>query len=69
MIFQQYVDSKWGAALPPLLVALKGDIELYREALECYYKKHWFALRHNNYNQVESMSAKKDATIYNLEVQ
>jgi uncharacterized protein YjbI with pentapeptide repeats len=51
---------------PALLIALRGDKELYREAIHFFYNLNWFRVRLGNLAEFESMSKKAIENIRKL---
>lgn len=48
LIFLKAID--WKGTTPPLVIALRGDPQLYREALEQLYKNNWFTYSWKNFD-------------------
>src|SRR5579862_8779822 len=56
MIFELSNVLSWSGKTPALLVALRGDQELYHEVLELFYKSNTFTLHRANNWKTEDMS-------------
>jgi uncharacterized protein YjbI with pentapeptide repeats len=53
---------------PNILIALRGDSELYQEALRTFYKQNWFPLAFRNFSKTELISAKVAENINKLAI-
>lgn len=56
MIFDLSDVLSWSGKTPALLVALRGDQELYHEVLELFYRRNTFALHSANNWKTGDMS-------------
>jgi hypothetical protein len=69
MIFEY--STPWDsnkAKTPEILVALRGDCELYEEAIKTFYKQNWLRIDVGNFSEMESMSKKSMARICKLRI-
>lgn len=53
---------------PKILIVLRGDSELYQEALRTFYKQSWFPLAFHNFSKTELISAKIAENINKLAI-
>jgi uncharacterized protein YjbI with pentapeptide repeats len=67
-IFRDCVDFK-DRKTPPLLIALRGDKELYQEAIQLFYKLNFFRLDDRIRERVSTMSANALSTISKLTIE
>jgi hypothetical protein len=57
LIFRYCLDHVWQQdSMPPLIVALRGDSQLYHEALEVFYANNTLAVSPETEKRVASMS-------------
>jgi uncharacterized protein YjbI with pentapeptide repeats len=48
----------WKPKTPDMILALRGDQQLYQEALRAFHKQNWFRLESGNLSEIELMSTK-----------
>jgi hypothetical protein len=68
MIFHLSNVLSWSGKTPALLVALRGDQELYHEVLELFYRSNTFTLHRANEWKTGDMSASALQSIRALKV-
>jgi uncharacterized protein YjbI with pentapeptide repeats len=61
-------QKSWASKTPEVLIALRGDSELYQEALRAFYKQNWFRLNFRNFSKTELMSKKSVENINKLSI-
>jgi len=69
MIFEY--STPWDASrakTPKILIALRGDCELYEEAIKTFYKQNWFRFDIDKFLEMESISRKPMGRIYKLRI-
>jgi hypothetical protein len=68
MIFRYCVDFTDGET-PPLIVALRGDKKLYREAMRLFYKFNFFTLNKRTAALCSDMGATACRNIHQLKIE
>ncbi|XMA08856.1 hypothetical protein WAI453_001647 [Rhynchosporium graminicola] len=67
LIFERCIDFT-KKKTPVILVALRGDPELYQEALRCFYRLNMFRIRGQNLSDCEKMSERAVAEMRRLKL-
>lgn len=61
-------SRKFKFKTPKILIALRGDSELYQEALRTFYNQNWFVLDFKNFSKTDLMSEKIAENIKKLAI-